>query len=270
VDRAFAIVQGGEKASVEDTVSGRRTSSDSALGHEQLRTPPPDASAPLATREIGVKLAEASLRRSATASPMPIYPPASLEKKVGGVAVTAILVGFSGRVEKVDILETPDAAIAAAVRDAVLRWTFRPATVGTSPDTWKIQGKLTFYFQVTDGKGRVMNPDEMAAAVKPKGNSQAPVNGSVPEIDEMEYARLARGGQSVLLDIRDREFFNSGHRSGSVNIPSDEFEIRGPKELSRSQQIVIDCSRKEIQICRRAADLLSRQGFPRVYILIHD
>jgi hypothetical protein len=69
-----------------------------------------------------VNMGEWGLRQSATAAPMPEYPRESLAQKVSGVVVAAVLFGVHGKLTTIEILESPDAHTAAAVRGAVGRW----------------------------------------------------------------------------------------------------------------------------------------------------
>lgn len=97
---------------------------------------------------------ETSLRRLAVTPVAPEYPASSVKAGASGIAVADVIAAQTGVVQSVEILEAPDQAIADAVRAALTRWKF-PA--GSFP----IQGKLTFYFRVEKGKGRVFDPQEM-------------------------------------------------------------------------------------------------------------
>jgi hypothetical protein len=93
----------------------------------------------------GVNMGEWGLRISATASPTPEYPKQSLPKKVEGVVVAAVLFGVDGRLETIDILQSPDEHTATAVRDAVGRWTVPGVQVRGREEKSPVRGKLTFY-----------------------------------------------------------------------------------------------------------------------------
>lgn len=219
---------------------------------EQSTVPPPNATAPANVRAIGVRFSEAGLRKTATHAPFPDYPPASLAKKTGGVAVVSLRVGFDGRVEQLDVVEAPDSAIGAAVRNAVQRWTFRPATVGTAPEPWKVRGKLTFYF-VPEGKGRVVSPEEAASARSAQGPQAT-------QITEAELVKRAKDSATVILDVRPRAEFKQGARRSAVNVPSDEIEARAIRELG-TRRIVIDCTVLSERSCRAVAEHLRELGF---------
>ena len=86
---------------------------------------------------------------------MPSFPRSSLRKMSQGVAVCQIEVNEIGKVKDVSIWESPDPLIARAVKRAVLNWKFKNPTMGGKPVP--IRGKLTFYFQIQNGKGVVRN-----------------------------------------------------------------------------------------------------------------
>ena len=69
----------------------------------------------------------------ATRKPFPRYPSASLDDGTTGVAVASILLGFDGRMERVDVLEAPDSHVADAVRDALGQWVLPPIRFDGSP-----------------------------------------------------------------------------------------------------------------------------------------
>jgi TonB family protein len=232
-----------------------------------------------------VRMAESGIRRIAVNKPTPVYPPESLARKAGGVAVAAIASGPDGRVSMVTVLESPDAATGAAVRDALMKWEIPPATVSGRPERYGVAGKITFYFQPA-GRGRVASPEELPGGPKPEpaggppstppgarpsGAPAAPraapivVEHSAPaaaEIGEAEFRQLAATARPIVLDIRERDEFARGHRDGALNIPRDELAVRGYLELDRARPVVIDCSRVETRACQHAASVLT--GGPKI------
>ena len=78
-------------------------------------------------------------------------PRESLAAKVAGVAVAAVRFDVDGRAQSVEILEAPDEHTAAAVREAVSRWTVPGVKVNDRPEAVSVRGKLTFYFQLALG-----------------------------------------------------------------------------------------------------------------------
>ena len=64
--------------------------------------------------------------------------------------------------------------------------------------------------------------------------------------DSYTYAQVkemqAQHKVLTLVDIRDRDQYGKGHLPGAINIPLDEFEIRGPHEVKRDDLLIVDCS----------------------------
>jgi outer membrane biosynthesis protein TonB len=107
-----------------------------------------------------VKLSEESLWRRANHIVMPVFPESSVTRDSSGVAVSEIHVGVDGTVNRVDILQAPDQAIASAVTQALAQWTFPPISLEGSAKPLKVRGKLTFYFENDDGFVEVLSPQE--------------------------------------------------------------------------------------------------------------
>jgi hypothetical protein len=238
-----------------------------------------------------LKMGEWGLRESARFAPMPEYPRESLSAKVSGVVVAAVGFGLDGRVQSVEILESPDALTAAAVRNAVSRWTVPGGQGAGGAHSYVIQGKLTFYFQFRNGKGRVVDPDQMsggaprpqarpAVTISPSGvpslNVPPPAPKSIPgshgetleTITVAAFRKQAASTKHLVLDSGEREAFKRGHWPGAVNIPLDELAIRGGPELPRERLIVVDCTREEMELCRWAGGRLVQQKFPKVVLLV--
>lgn len=222
-----------------------------------------------------VNRGEWGLRTAATTAPKPEYPAASLTTKVAGVVVASVRFDLDGKLSTVEILEAPDAHTAAAVRDALARWIV-PPTQTKSP----IRGKLTFYFQVRDGKGVVLDPDEMPggpARPKPRPAQSAPPQGPPPAPPAARHATAKtitveefkkRAGKAIVLDVGERDAFKRGHWPGAVHIPADEMPIRGGPELPRDATIVIDCTQEQNFRCAAASSFLADQGFPSVLVMV--
>jgi hypothetical protein len=230
-----------------------------------------------------VRVSEWSMRRSAVESPVPDYPPASLEAGVTGVAVAAVAFSADGPMTTVVILESPDEHTGAALREALLRWRFTPVWYPGPEGAWVAaggRGKLTFYFEVVGGMGRVRGADEMPGARVPPRSpylgagppsappppppSGPPSSGAAPPaasgvrgagaavIDDAGLAVLLAAEKAVMLDPRDRAAFRLDGRAGAVNIPLDELDVRGPIELPSDRPVVIDCREQEWR-CRAYA-----------------
>jgi rhodanese-related sulfurtransferase len=250
----------------------------------------PTGEAP-AAQQHAVTLGEWGLRESANFAPMPEYPRESLSAKASGVVVAAVGFGVDGRAQSVEILESPDALMAAAVRDAVSRWTVPGGQGAGRPDNYAIQGKLTFYFQFRNGKGQVVDPDQMpggaprpkprpAVTISPSGvpylNVPPPAPKSMPgshgetleTITVAAFKKQAASTKHVVLDSGEREAFKRGHWPGAVNIPLDELAVRAGPELPRERLIVVDCTREHMQLCRWAGGRLVAQQFPKVVLLV--
>jgi rhodanese-related sulfurtransferase len=244
-----------------------------------------------AVPQPAVKMGEWGLRESASFAPMPEYPRESLSAKVSGVVVADVVFGLDGRAKSVEILESPDALTAAAVRDAVSRWTVPGGQGSGLPDNYAIRGKLTFYFQFRNGKGRVHDPDQMphgiprpkprpAVTISPSGVPQLSVPPPPPKsmpgshgetletITVAAFKKEAASTKHLVLDSGEREAFKRGHWPGAVNIPLDELAVRGGPELPRERLIVVDCTREDMQLCRWAGGRLVEQKFPNVVLLV--
>jgi len=114
-----------------------------------------------ANRGAGIaKISEEALRRIATRREMPKYPSTSLKRGLQGPVVVSVVVNPEGLMESVSVLQTPDAEIGQAVREAVTKWTFAPATIEHTGERTKLIGKLTFYYRISKGVGTVLNPEE--------------------------------------------------------------------------------------------------------------
>jgi len=233
-----------------------------------------------------INLRELSLRRAATVSPMPEYPRPSLERKASGVAVAALSIGLDGRPEKAEILEAPDSETAAAVQAAVMRWVVPWQSGPAGEPVRRRTGKLTFYFRIVDGRGRVFNPEDMPGGPRPpapsgsaaaRGAPGSPPPSSTPgtaaatsskTIVVADMEKLPAGVRPVVLDIGVREAFKREHWPGAVNIPVDELSVRAGIELAGARAVAIDCTRDEMWRCQAAAAMLAQHGVTNVAVMI--
>jgi TonB family protein len=101
--------------------------------------------------------AEINLRRMARKRSQPIYPEDALRDFKTGVAVAEIHLDERGRVVGVDMLEAPSISIRNSVSEALEHWRFDPA-LDENGKPALLSGKLTFYFEIKDGKGIVFDP----------------------------------------------------------------------------------------------------------------
>jgi hypothetical protein len=226
------------------------------------------------------KTSEAGMRWSAIQAPMPVYPKAAVDKGITGVAVASVLAGIDGRVETVVVLEAPDPLLAAAVRNALVRWTFQPITYMES--ALKNTARLTFYFRITNGAGQVLNPEAMPRARWPRRpdpqktetqSAAAPILMGAPEasirfVNENELKLELASLHPLILDIRERDAFRQGHLEAAVNIPFEELDVRAPIELPKARPLVVDCSSGDTWCENPGAivSILTSSGFPTVRI----
>ena len=220
------------------------------------------------------KIGEAGIRAAAIAAPKPAYPAALLAKKTTGVSVVSLIVDTEGKPRSVIVLDAPDPLMAESARTAVERWTFHPITAGGRPVA--MSSKLTFYFQVRNGAGVVLNPDEMpggrrASPPPPRAASQPPAGAPPPpppmppavrmgghdtaglEISRAEFDRRAGTTGVVVLDSRDRDAFRRNHHPRAINIPFDEMDIRASIEIPAGSTVLLDCSGGDEFSCSIAA-----------------
>ena len=232
---------------------------------------------------------ETALRQRIAVGPVPAYPAESLKAAVTGVVVAEAFFAADGRFETIEILESPDTHTAASVRTAVKGWALTSGATGPRGEPAPaLRGKLTFYFRIRDGKGLVLNPDQMPGRVSPPGRPRPPGSGTsatqpgtppspprtvaghgedLPTITAGAFKK-SMSPMDIVLDVGEREAFKRGHWPGAVNIPRDELAVRGPIELPREKRIVIDCTQEALQVCRFAGSYLAEQGLTDVVLLV--
>jgi TonB family protein len=232
-------------------ISGTLTHAQSAMAEQTAPSP----------RRL--KTGDKQIREFAITSPPPLYPRASLAKRVAGVVVAAVLFDEKGVTEAVEIIQSPDAETGRAVRDAVKQWKIRPM-MGMAA-----RGTLAFYFHMKGRNGVVLSPEEMRKVISPGAKNVKREDEDEPPVKHItvaEFRAVASQSSTLLLDIRDRETFGEGHEKGAVNIPLDEVLTRAPAELPVSRHIVIDC-RDPLDFCAMSVHWLASNGFDRVSIL---
>lgn len=232
-----------------------------------------------------MNVSEAGLRNIVVNPVKPSYPVASVRAGTSGVAVAQIVFGTNGQPEQVNVTQAPDEAIAQALQHTLMTWTIKPSQVDGSSQASRIQGTLTFYFQISNGQGHVLNPSEMRRIVRPAGERR-PSGGedrrnsatratagrsshgaSFKQIGEEDLKRLS-SAVPVVLDVRDRASFRRSHRNGAINIPMPELPVRAPIELRTEGYVIIDCTRHILASCRNAAGVLQDTGFGWVALLV--
>jgi TonB family protein len=223
---------------------------------------------PLGPQSIPLKFNDQGLRQLAIEAPCPAYPSASLDNNVTGVVVATVRIDLNGQLRSVKIVESPDAATGRAVRDALMRWVFRPLVV---PRANVVTGDMIFYFHRAGDRGVVSSPEELqkikAVTTPTEKPPQAPP--VVRVIDEAELGRLRGTIAPVVLDVRSRAAHLRSHRDGAVNIPVRELQTRSGAELPRSRLIVIDCFAEQqyLGLCGMAVHVLTSHGFSEVAVL---
>lgn len=100
---------------------------------------------------------ESVLRNFATKTVMPDYPASAKHRGVQGRAVALLQISEEGNVAAVKMLEAPDAEIEKSVSDAIRKWKFNKASSQEGGGV-RLEGRLTFYFEIIDGRASVRNP----------------------------------------------------------------------------------------------------------------
>jgi outer membrane biosynthesis protein TonB len=103
-----------------------------------------------------VKASEVVMRQALLKRVVPEYPGKSIKNNASGVSVAKIMIGLDGNVEKVTILQSPDALISDSVRTALAGWSFEKTMVRGQPV--KVETIITYYFVIEKGKGIVREP----------------------------------------------------------------------------------------------------------------
>ena len=209
---------------------------------------------------------QAAIEYAALDKPFPRYPARSLENGAAGVAVASIVVGFDGRMERVDVLEAPDADIAEELQNALELWVL-PVHPGGPART---AATMVFYFVIEAGEGRVVSGPFLAAE---RAGGGRPVADGLRRIDEAELESLLETGGAVVVDFRDRELYAGGHRDGAVNLPLPELQTRAVLELPSTEVVVVDCyrgSRVWKGRCDVAGQTLLDVGVPDVAVFVQD
>ncbi len=209
---------------------------------------------------------QAAIESLAARKPFPGYPARSLENGAAGVAVASILIGSDGRMERVEVLEAPDADIAEAVRNALGRWVLPQRLFEGNPrGPFKVASTMVFYFLIEAGEGRVVS-GPILAAERVADHSAA---GELRRIDEAEFKALLETGDVVVVDPRERELYARGHREGAINVPVEELDSRAAVELSAARVVVVDCYRSSGSMCDVAGRILRLVGSD-VAVFVHD
>lgn len=103
---------------------------------------------------------EATFRRWAIHSVVPTYPANAARAHQSGIAVAEVRVDETGKISSVELLEAASPTIGEALLEAINQWQFKPVTQDTTKEAVKYTGKLTYYFQIINGKPKVLAPTE--------------------------------------------------------------------------------------------------------------
>lgn len=88
---------------------------------------------------------------------MPVFPSEAVRENASGVIVARVDIDAKGILRSVEILQAPHPAIAQATLEAVKQWQFEfYANDDGRPEC--LNGKLTFYSIIEDGKAFVRDP----------------------------------------------------------------------------------------------------------------
>ena len=85
-------------------------------------------------------------------------------------------------------------------------------------------------------------------------------------IDREELIQRVRDGETVILDVRPREEYESGHIAGALSVPLSELKDF-LAELPRNQQIVAYCRGPYCVMSIDAVRLLRKKGFDAVRLV---
>jgi outer membrane biosynthesis protein TonB len=110
-----------------------------------------------AMAQLGVTT-ESSLRDLASRIVTPAFPAEALADRRTGVAVAEMELDERGGVMKVDVLEAPSESIRREMLAALRQWEF--ARLALVQQRVRFKSRVTFYFAIVNGSGRVLSPSE--------------------------------------------------------------------------------------------------------------
>lgn len=199
---------------------------------------------------------------------MPVYPAASLTAGRGGVAVAEVVTSVDGRAESVRVLEAPDESIAVAVEAALRRWVWTPTRLARTGEGVRALGKVIFYFHPDEGTVTTPLDLRQAARREASGGDRGP-DEDFRQIPRADVASLARTGDWVFVDIREREQARHDPEPlEAVNIPFDELAALAFIELPHDKNIAVLCFDFSRTFCEAAAATIAAEGvFPSVAIV---
>lgn len=213
---------------------------------------------------------EAGLRRIAIEKPEPEYPLTSIEQRVSGVAVASVLIDVDGRTKRVEVLEAPDEQIAASLKKAIAQWRFPPPSIIGSSEHFEMTGKLTYYFDVIDGKGVVSSPEARRNLVKASHKGWVVPNPTAFEyVSAADLPSIRQRFRAKTVDVRTKEQFDRRHDSDALHVPLAELEIKALATLAGYNAIILDCG-TDAENCKTAAGILRKLGWSSVFAIRRD
>lgn len=181
---------------------------------------------------------------------LPLYPEGPKAKGLGGVVVAQVVIRPNGSVDSASLVASPNAELGAAVKKAVLQWTFMQSST-----SFEIEGTLAFRFEPKTG-----SVSFVGGGAEPE---QAVAGAAVRFAPDLRSAHP--GADAVVLDIRARRDYLTSHDPMALNIPYDELFSRARRELNR-RSVTIDCRVESKSDCVPAADLLRAAGVADVVV----
>jgi TonB family protein len=102
---------------------------------------------------------ERIMRSKILSTVIPSYPTDAVQSRRNGVCVVYVSLDANGGVSSVQIVESPTMSIFNSVEQAVTRWRFKPFKAKDG-EPILMSSKLTFYFEIKNGKGFVFDPND--------------------------------------------------------------------------------------------------------------
>ena len=69
----------------------------------------------------------------------------------------------------------------------------------------------------------------------------------------------------VLIESLSEDSYKKGHLPGAINIPTDNLLDKAEKQLKKTDTIVVYCASYSCHASTRAADILLKMGFKKVF-----
>ena len=183
---------------------------------------------------------------------------AKLATKQGPI-IMEVTIAADGNVRKVDVVEAADELAAADLARLIGSWSFA-STRGST------RGTLTFVLRprvANNAEFEVIIPARAVGPTMAAAGWSLPQSASVVDVDEVDVSRL----DSVVIDVRRRELFAQGHRSGAINLPLASLTPESASLVS-GRTVLLDCSYPEPRNCRLASWVISRAGAKTITIIV--